>query len=189
MDLFGAWARQAVIESIAVTSCTNSRKELRRCCSPIGQNNTKHFLCPIRSQHSLDCLEMVRWESVPRGSSACVWKLSSRLFSRLDWLPLGLRGWSVSRVRSKTIHSLFCITSSLPYISLYYIDSRFFCPWNNRVRLFKLPPRSLASSLGCSLAINGGLFYWNWRVVSLSAHVSSNNSVSGATEEAREKLH
>ena len=24
-------------------SCTNSRKELRRNCSPIGHNNTKHF--------------------------------------------------------------------------------------------------------------------------------------------------
>ena len=90
VHLFSAWARQAVIESIAVASCTNSRKELRRCCSPIGHNNTKHFLCPIRSQHSLDRLEMVRWELVPRGSSACAWKLSSRLFSRLDLLPLGL---------------------------------------------------------------------------------------------------
>ena len=68
------------------------QKELRRCCSPIGHNNTKHFLCPIRSQHSLDRLEMVRWESVPRGFSACAWKLSWRLFSRPDWLPLGLRG-------------------------------------------------------------------------------------------------
>ena len=28
---------------------------------PIGHNNNKHFLCPIRSQHSLDRLEMVRW--------------------------------------------------------------------------------------------------------------------------------
>ena len=60
---------------------------------PIGHNNTKHFLSPIRSHHSLDRLEMVRWESVPRGFSACAWKLSSRLFSRPDWLPLGLRGW------------------------------------------------------------------------------------------------
>ena len=125
-------------------------KELRRNCSPIGHNNTKHFLCPIRSQHPLDCLEMVRWESVPRGrdpfnqnfrkfrsktqwigsvqpekfrknrstlwggplfpvgpvwilvdwiaprgSSACASKLSSRLFARRDWLPLGLQGWGV----------------------------------------------------------------------------------------------
>ena len=51
-------------------------------------NNTKHFLCPIRGQHSLDRLEMVRWESVPRGSSACAWKLSSRLFSRPTDRPL-----------------------------------------------------------------------------------------------------
>ena len=36
--------------------------------------------------------------------------------------------WSVSRVRSKTIHSLSCITSWLPYITLCYIDSRFFLP-------------------------------------------------------------
>ena len=62
----------------------NSRKELRRCCSPMGHNNTNHFLCPIRSQHSLDRLEMVRWESVPRGSSAHAWKLSSRLLTRPD---------------------------------------------------------------------------------------------------------
>ena len=63
-----------------------------RNCSPIGHNNTKHFLCPVRSRHRLELLEMVRWESVPRGSSALTWKLSSRLFSRPDWLPLGLRG-------------------------------------------------------------------------------------------------
>ena len=78
-----------------IPSCTNSQKELRRCCSPIGHNNTKHFLCPIRSQHSLDRLEMVRWESVPGGFSACAWKLSSRLFPRPDWLLLGLRGCHV----------------------------------------------------------------------------------------------
>ena len=49
--------------------------------SPIGHNNTKHFLCPIRSQHSLDRLETVRWEWAPRRFSAFAWKLSSRLFS------------------------------------------------------------------------------------------------------------
>ena len=74
-------------------SCTNSRRELKRNCWPIGHNNREHFLCPIRSQHSLDLLEMVRWESVPRGSSTHAWKLSSQLLSRPDWLPLGLRGW------------------------------------------------------------------------------------------------
>ena len=74
-------------------SCTNSRKKLRRNCSPIGHNNTKHFLCPIRSRHPLEFLEIARWESVPRGSFAHTWKLSSRLFSRPDWLPLGLQRW------------------------------------------------------------------------------------------------
>ena len=50
------------------------------------------FLCPTRSRHPLEFLEIVRWESVPRGSLAHTWKLSSCLFSRPDWLPLGLRG-------------------------------------------------------------------------------------------------
>ena len=76
-------------------SCTNSRKELRRCCSPIGHNHTKHVLCPIRSQYSLDRLEMVPWESVPRGSSARAWKLSSRLSS-----ALGLRGCHLTGSKS-----------------------------------------------------------------------------------------
>ena len=88
---FGAWARQAVIETIAVV--TNSRKKLRRNCSPIGHNNTKHFFCPIRSRLPLEFLEIARWESVPRGSFAHTWKLSSRLFSRPDWIPLGLQRW------------------------------------------------------------------------------------------------
>ena len=90
VHFFGAWARQAVIETI-LPSCTNSRKELRRNCSPIGHKNTKHFLCPIRSRHPLEFLEIARWESVPRGSFTRTWKLSSRPFSRPDWL--GLRGW------------------------------------------------------------------------------------------------
>ena len=30
--------------------------------------------------------------------SACGWKLLSRLFSRPDWPPLGLRGWTNSRI-------------------------------------------------------------------------------------------
>ena len=95
MHFFGAWARQTVIETIAVVY--EHTKRTQEMCSPIGRNNTKHFLCPIRSRHSLEFLEMVRWESVPRGSSARTWKLSSRIFSRLDWLPLGLRGWVALR--------------------------------------------------------------------------------------------
>ena len=50
--------------------------------------------------------------------------------------------WSVSRVRSKTIHSLSCITSWLPYITLCYIDSRFFLPLE----------QSRTALLGCHLA-------------------------------------
>ena len=57
-------------------SCTNIRKENRSPCSPIGQNNTKHFLWSIRSQYSLGCFEMVWWESVPRGSN--VFSLTTR---------------------------------------------------------------------------------------------------------------
>ena len=34
--------------------------ELRTNCSPIGHNNTKNFLCLIRSHQSLDRLEIVR---------------------------------------------------------------------------------------------------------------------------------
>ena len=52
------------------------------------------ILCPIRSQHSLDRLEMVQWESVTRGSSAPAWKRSLSILCRPDWLPLGVRGWS-----------------------------------------------------------------------------------------------
>ena len=90
VHFFGAWNRQAVIETIAVVY--DSRKELRRNYSPIGHNNTRHFLCPIRSRHSLKVLEIARWESVPRGSFASTWKLSSPLFYRPNWLPLGLQG-------------------------------------------------------------------------------------------------
>ena len=50
--------------------------------------------------------------------------------------------WSVSRVRSKTIHSLSCITSWLPNITLCYIDSRFFVPLE----------QSRTALLGCLLA-------------------------------------
>ena len=88
VHFFGAWTRQAVIETIAVVY--DSRKELRRNYSPIGHNNTRHFLCPIRSRHPLEFLEIVR------GSFARTWKLSSHLFSRPDRLPLGLRGCNIN---------------------------------------------------------------------------------------------
>ena len=52
--------------------------------------------------------------------------------------------WSVSRVCSKTMHSLPCITSWLPYITLCYIDSRFFLPLE----------QSRTALLGCRLAVS-----------------------------------
>ena len=63
LHFFGAWARQAVIETIAVVY--DFMEELRRNCSPIGHNNTKRFLCPIRSWHPLEFLGKAPWESVP----------------------------------------------------------------------------------------------------------------------------
>ena len=86
-----------------------------------GHNNTKHFLCPIRSRHPLEFLEIVRWESVPRGSFARTWKLSSRPFSRPDWLPLGLRGWLL-------------FTIKLFFLLLLFVCSevRFFAKFNTR---------------------------------------------------------
>ena len=67
----------------------NSGETVRR----LGTIIQSIFLCPIRSRHPLEVLEIVWWQSVPRGSFTRTWKLSSRPFSRPDWLPLGLRGW------------------------------------------------------------------------------------------------
>ena len=66
--------------------------------------------------------------------------------------------WSVSRVRSKTMHSRLCITSQkLPYITiLCYIDSRFFCLGTIAYGSIRLPPGSLASSRGRTFSITMG---------------------------------
>ena len=65
--------------------------------------------------------------------------------------------WSLSNVRSKTMHSLFRITLWLPYITLCCIDSRFFLPLE----------QSRTVLLGCHLAASvlreaarGQLFYF-----------------------------
>ena len=55
VHFFGAWARQAVIETIAVVY--EHTKRTQEMCSPIGQNNTKHFLCPSRS-----CIRLNFWK-------------------------------------------------------------------------------------------------------------------------------
>ena len=99
----------------------------------VGHNNTQHFLCPIKNQHSLDRLEMVRWESVPRGFSACAWKLLLRLFSRPDWPPLGLRGcvpsetwvWSKVPGHGVVVLPFWVEDSTVRYVlSLYEISSQ-----------------------------------------------------------------
>ena len=56
---------------------------------PLSKILQSIFLSPIRSQYSLDCLRMVWWESVNRGSN---------VFSRTTWLPLGLQGWRQGRL-------------------------------------------------------------------------------------------
>ena len=84
---------EGVIGPSLNTCCKVKLVDLEKHLTTVGYNTRKHYLCPIRSQHSLDHLEMVWWESVPRGSSPHAWKLSSRLFSRPYWLPLGQRAW------------------------------------------------------------------------------------------------
>ena len=88
----------------------------------IGHKKCFVLLCPIREQfflssfrefvhdgycfdHGLSdsCTKEINAvtirESVPRGSFAHTWNLSSRPFSRPDWLPLGLRGCTNTRPR------------------------------------------------------------------------------------------
>ena len=73
-------------------------------------------MCPTRSRHLLAFLEIVLWESVPRGSFARTWKLSSRLFSWPYWLPLGLRGWVRSKLKPRfKIFSVLFFKKGFPY--------------------------------------------------------------------------
>ena len=95
---------------VAVTVVVRTQRQLESFFRRLGTTIQSNFLCPIRSQHSLDRLEMIRWESVPRHPKknpgavssrvgikgetkvfARTCKLLSRLF-RPAWLPLGLRG-------------------------------------------------------------------------------------------------
>ena len=61
VHFFGAWARQAAIETVAVVY--EHTKRTQDMCSLIGHNNTKHFLCPIRSRHPL---EFWKWSGESR---------------------------------------------------------------------------------------------------------------------------
>ena len=69
--------------------------------------------------------------------------------------------WSVSRVRSKTMHSLSCITSWLSYITLCYIDSRFFLPLE----------QSHTALLGCQLAASRPRKAAPWRWIYISGDI------------------
>ena len=80
VHFFGAWARQVNSHHVR-THKKNSGDAVRRLGTII-----QSIFC-VQSGASI-CLT----ESVPRGSSARAWKLSSRLFSQPDWLP-GLQGW------------------------------------------------------------------------------------------------
>ena len=77
---------------------------------------------PNQEPVSAEFLEIVRWESVPRGSFARTWKLSSCLFSRPDWLPLGLRGWPTRQDsvgnRDKVYSKFFKLSLSLSFTHL-----------------------------------------------------------------------
>ena len=84
------WRHTSVLYSRRVrTHEKNSGETVGRLGTIIQSNFCAQSGASIRS----DLLEMVWWESVPRGFSTHAWKLSSQLFSRPDWLPLGLRGW------------------------------------------------------------------------------------------------
>ena len=73
-----------------------------------AQSASRNFRITFLCSYSQSRLEMVRWDLVPRGSSALE-KLSSRHFARPrrnfrraispvpDWLPLGLRGCMTDR--------------------------------------------------------------------------------------------
>ena len=85
VHFFGAWARQVNSHHVR-THKKNSGDAVRRLGTII-----QSIFC-AQSGASI-CLS----ESIPRGSSAHAWKLSLRLFSQPDWLPLGLQGWFRAR--------------------------------------------------------------------------------------------
>ena len=64
------------------------------------EKNSGDAVRPIRSQHSLDRLEMVRWESVTQGLFRLCLKTFVAPFLPPDWPPLGLRGWGVPGIHS-----------------------------------------------------------------------------------------
>ena len=74
--------------------CFEIAKELRRCCSPIGHNNTKHFFA---QSGATICLTVWTWCCESRYPMVFPLVLGNvcRAFppDPGDWLSLGLRGW------------------------------------------------------------------------------------------------
>ena len=73
---------------------------LRRCCSPIEDNNCAQWEASIR-------VTVLKWSGEGRYPEAFALELSSRLFPRPDWLPLGLRGWDRNEKPYVPSHSTF----------------------------------------------------------------------------------
>ena len=133
------WRHTSVLYSRRVrTHEKNSGETVRRLGTIIQSNFCAQSGASIRS----DLLEMVWWESVPRGFSTHAWKLSSQLFSRPDWLPLGLRGWwqssLIARFRTvvyeldgKTIFLNTCMKGRKRYnMSEYCLSPIFMQRWD-----------------------------------------------------------
>ena len=72
---------------------------LRQCCSPIGDNNTNIFCAQWGASIRLTVL---KWSGEGRYPGAFALELSSRLFPRPDWLPLGLRSEDGIRTKNRT---------------------------------------------------------------------------------------
>ena len=94
-----------------------------------------------------------------------------------DWLKTG--STRDSQARTRLVDSLICITCSLEnnaffvllflflcYLTFLYVTSirDFFCPGTIAHGSIRLPPRSLASSRGCSLAMIIQLLLWKGEV-------------------------
>ena len=133
------WRHTSVLYSRRVrTHEKNSGETVGRLGTIIQSNFCAQSGASIRS----DLLEMVWWESVPRGFSTHAWKLSSQLFSRPDWLPLGLRGWwqssLITRFRTvvyeldgKTIFLNTCMKGRKRYnMSEYCLSPIFMQRWD-----------------------------------------------------------
>ena len=116
----------------------------------------KAFYVPNQETASARILE----ESVPRGSFARTWKLSSRLFSQTDWLPLDLRGWiTVNRQKVLVLGRKGWRSAHLPpvwpgftsrlrrpmwveFVCFLLCSKRFFCryssfPLSSKTNIFK----------------------------------------------------